>query len=336
MKITKLKGFENMDKDLYSLNMTQKIRNSGFHTRSKTVSEDGSQGTEKRKTIKLDSTKNKNKLIGLIKKSQFNKSAELAKSLINKSKFERVRNNAEARMKNFTRIKKSLESQRKISTESGHRRKKGFNRHFHKFSDYKSDEKNSSNHKLSVQVENCQPGDLDLRDYASKFNYFSKRTRTKISNNLKTDNSGAFRTFQRENQKKLRSKSRENNVIIHHRIDLIREMIEEKELQCLKVYEDCMRGEKKYQYEFLNTIKEYNIDLIESFNEIKDFQKPPMDLIQQIILSLNSNYGRFENFHKLELLYKNKALEKANEDYSSLEKSKNIIYSPDQEMSSFE
>ena len=52
----------------------------------------------------------------------------------------------------------------------------------------------------------------------------------------KTMGGNMFKTINNEEFQKLK-KQRENNITIQNRIGILRELIEDKELQCLRVYE---------------------------------------------------------------------------------------------------
>lgn len=71
-----------------------------------------------------------------------------------------------------------------------------------------------------------------------------------------------------------------------------------------------MKGNMTYKKEFVSTIKDYNKDLYDNFTEVKTYPKPPIDLIDDIMLALVNNYNKFEAFHRQETLLLNMALDR--------------------------
>lgn len=71
-----------------------------------------------------------------------------------------------------------------------------------------------------------------------------------------------------------------------------------------------MRGNKTYRKEFISTVKDYNKDLYDSYEEVKSYPKPPIGLIDDIVLALINNYNKFEAFHRQEALLLNMSLDR--------------------------
>lgn len=176
------------------------------------------------------------------------------------------------------------------------------------------------------------------KDHSLSLNHFARHPKPwinfSICENIPTS---AFKTVDPEEGKFRYIKSKENTVTVQHRIELIREEIEDKELECLRVYEECMKGSKQYKKEFVSTIKNYNEDLIESFKEVKAYAKPPIRLIEDIIKALQNNYAKFETFHSQEILFKDSMIDKISSELKETQqKLDKALAPPDNDLSSYE
>lgn len=189
--------------------------------------------------------------------------------------------------------------------------------YLHQLSGKKPSEYQSAN-RLSENSTLNQTYGPDLKEYASKFNYFSRQDRAALNSTLTNLESRGFRTFQASGPSQKFQQRKKNNILVQHRINLIEEMIEEKELQWVKVYQGWMKGDKEYQKEFLGSIKEYNTDLMRFYDEIRQFKYPPMKLLGSILGAMNTNYEKFENFYKKQIMYKDNIIAKIQNDFREL------------------
>lgn len=98
-----------------------------------------------------------------------------------------------------------------------------------------------------------------------------------------------------------------------------------------------MKGSKQYKTEFISSIKSYNQDLVESFQEVKAYPKPPIRLIEDIINSLQNNYSKFEAFHSQEILFKDSLINKISSELKETQqKLDKALATPDNDLSSYE
>lgn len=98
-----------------------------------------------------------------------------------------------------------------------------------------------------------------------------------------------------------------------------------------------MKGNKGYKQEFANTIKRYNQDLLEHFEEIKEYKRPPINLISDIINALKNNYAKFESFHKQEIVFKEAVTAKIESELKAQKAKYNkLLNASKEEMSSYE